>query len=112
MRATGGQADEATRQAETCDLPPSVREQLEQPQCAGSHIIDMPHGIAFTEQGPARREGDGRADRLERRGLLHAQGGTEREMTKVAVSTVLPLHRPFCGRHADPARTTPAAGPT
>src|SRR3546814_8796401 len=66
MLAAGDQADKVACQAEACDLAPSVRQQLEQPQRPDRHIVDVPHGVAFTEQRTTRPEKIGRATCRER----------------------------------------------
>src|SRR3546814_16494137 len=77
MLAAGDQADKVACQAEACDLAPSVRQQLEQPQSPDRHIVDVPHGVAFTEQRTARPERHDRDDRLEMRELVLAKRGEE-----------------------------------
>src|SRR3546814_13918523 len=54
MLAAGDQADKVACQAEACDLAPSVTQHLEQPQRPDRHIVDVPHGVAFTEPRTAR----------------------------------------------------------
>src|SRR3546814_13501652 len=84
MLAAGDQADKVACQAEACDLAPSVRQQLEQPQRPDRHIVDVPHGVAFTEQRTARPERHDRDDRLEMRELVLAKRGAAREMADIA----------------------------
>src|SRR3546814_15839606 len=86
MPATGGQTDIVAGQAETGDLPPSIAEQLEQPQGSGDDDMDMQHGIAFAQQGSAGCEGDSRGDRLEIREFVLFQGGAECAMPDLAAT--------------------------
>src|SRR3546814_7587606 len=57
---------------------------LEQPQRPDRHIVDVPHGVAFTEQRTARPERHDRDDRFEMRELVLAKRGAEREMAYIA----------------------------
>src|SRR3546814_18706099 len=87
MLAAGDQADKVACQAEACDLAPSVRQQLEQPQRPDRHIVDVPHGVAFTEQRTARPERHDRDDRFGMGELVLDKRGPAAEMAALAAET-------------------------